>query len=189
MSEVTIPLSVTLDKQAFESITKNIAPGVQPIDVLSRKAQLFFQHLANGGVMLKSDQVTEIERNSGKAISSGDDVVRATEAPAKKASGRMTFEVSIDPTWTGPLQEIADTGGRTIDELISDMFEIAMENQWCYGTLPQFPPVYIGDYSFIQEFTGRERPTGEEIVAAIKDLQSKRPVSKKKTEVLEPVVA
>lgn len=178
MAQVTLPISITLDKTYYDTLIKDVSPNVQPIDVLSRKAQAFLESFALGGVMLKPDQVSEIERNCGKSISHGDDVVRATEAPAKKSGGRAAFEVTIDPTWMVPFEDLAKTTGRTVEALISDMWEFALQNNWAYNFRPAFPPVYIGDYAFLQEFTGTERPTGEELISAIKELQRRRPAKR-----------
>lgn len=186
MELVNLPLSIALPKAAYVALTSDIAPGIQPVDVLSRRVQLFLESLASGGVMLKPEQVVEIENNSGKTVRDGQDVVRATEAPAKKASGRIAIEVTIDPAWSDPLNEIARSSGRSLEDMLSDMWEISLQNNWAYNFTPAYPPIYIkdSDYDLLRGITEQTRPTGDEIVTAIRELQS---ASRRKLRVVQSV--
>jgi hypothetical protein len=187
--QVTVPLNVTLREETFAALTSGIR-DVQPTDVLRRRAEQVLETMAGGGLVLTPDHVKEIEGNSKKPVQSGRDVVLATESPAQRIDGGLSIQLRLDPAWEEALKTLAESSGRTVDMLIFDMWDIALENQWCYSITPKYPPVYLDTetYELVQKITDVERPNTNQIRTALKRLisQAKR---KSRSEEPEPEVA
>jgi len=170
---LTLPLHVNLRESTWDALVKGVQAGT-PHDVLSARASMFFELLVGGGLMLKPDQLQQIEQNAGQAIKNGDDVVAATEAKAGRKDRGLCVSVRIDPVWETPLKDLAEQTDRTVEALLTDLFTIAMENNWVYSTMPSTPPIYIQDQELLKKFTGEERPTSKEIEQAMRDWMKKR---------------
>lgn len=106
-------------------------------DVLESRASQTLDSIAEGGMIIPVQEVQEIEDNYGKGIETSKDIVRATEGKATKREGQMLLTATIDPAYEIPLREIADRGGRTLEEHMSEVFAWGMEQGW-FNEIP--PP-------------------------------------------------
>jgi hypothetical protein len=128
-----IPLTVSIKE---ESIAKLVPAGSStPVaDALSARCSQYLEVTADGGLVLRSEELSEIEKNWGKQIRSGQDVVKATMIKAGRTEeGQTRFEGYLDPVWTEPLKVLALESGRSVDELVREVYEMALENNWLYG--------------------------------------------------------
>jgi hypothetical protein len=170
---ITTPIQVVLKEATYKRLTENLQHG-SPYDVLSARASVFFEHMAEGGLMLKPEQVQKIEENAKRQIQNGEDVVAAAEQAVGRKDGGLSVSVRIDPVWETPLRDLAEQTDRTIEALLTDLFTIAMENNWVYATMPSTPPIYIQDSKLLKEFTGEERPTSVEIEHSMREWMKRR---------------
>lgn len=143
-ARINLALQVVVRPETFEKLAQSMQ-GVAPSDALSGMCATFLENTADGGLALTPDQVTTIQKNYGKTISSSRDVVRATESQKNLSEGRGTFTFSLDPTFLPPLEIRAKEVGRPIGELMSDMVDYALYNNWLYdikyeGKRRTFPP-------------------------------------------------
>ena len=137
---MTLPLQLQLKEETYKRLTQSVQHGT-PYEVLSARANQFFEAVAEGGLMLKIEHVQAIERNAKKQISNGEDVVAATEQAVGRKDGGLSVSVRIDPVWESPLQDLAAQTDRTVEALLTDLFTIAMENNWVYSVMPSTPPI------------------------------------------------
>lgn len=143
-ARINLGLQVVIRPETFDRLTQNMQ-GIAPSDALSGMCATFLENTADGGVALSPDQVTTIQKNYGKVVTSAKDVVKATESQKNLSEGRGTFTFSLDPTFLPPMEQRAREVGRPIGELMSDVIDYALYNQWIYdityeGKRRTFPP-------------------------------------------------
>jgi hypothetical protein len=184
---VSVPIQVSLREETLTRLTAS-NPTVSPSESLSSRCSQFLELLADGGLALTPDQVAEVEKNFGKTIRGGPDVVRATEPRAGKLEGDLAYTFTIDPQWQVPLEERARESGRSVADLLREMNEIALENNWVFGlsyegTRHTFPPA---EQRFFAEALG-ENFTIRDLASSYRELlrQSKKAGKKAETEMVE----
>lgn len=168
---VDIPLQVNLTQSAYDILAAGIKD--QPVAVgLAQKATVIFDNLANGGVLLTPDQVRKIEQASRKEINRGADVVAAVQGGNNIEEDAKVRKWRLDPVYDDPLEEMARTTGRSVDDLLSDMMNMAIENNWIFGFIPSNGPVFLtdSDLRYWQQVTGKQNPMGADITAAMKQI-------------------
>lgn len=168
---VSVPLSVQLRQSTLDAFQSQVQ-DVPLSEWMSTRARQWFENFVNGGVMLTPDHVAKIEEQGGKPIANGADVVAAVgRGNSMAADGSRTFLLSLDPAFVAPLQVRADEMGRTPEDLINDMFSMALDNGWAMSLDAAYqPPVFFPHFRLIQTLTGLEKPTGAEIEKAISEL-------------------
>ena len=170
VSQAHVPITVSLKQETLAAIQSQVTD--QPVaDWMSGKARVFFENFVNGGILLTSEQVIKIEELAGKPVGNGKDVITAIGKSHGMVDGARTFLLSLDPTWVEPLKIRAAEMGRTPTDLINDMFSFALDGNWAMTLEANYlPPVYFPHYKAIQQLTGKDRPTGADIEAAIAEL-------------------
>lgn len=131
--KLSIPANLELRE---ESVAKLSGAGVSPALAITSRANQALETLADGGLLLTSDQVSIVEQNFGKPIRNTQDVVRASEPRAGRKNGQLAIEVTLDPAYEEPLQRRAEATGLTIDEQLREVYHIAFANNWLYSLDP-----------------------------------------------------
>ena len=166
----TIPLSVSLRQSTVDALSASVQ-DISLSEWLSTRCRQWIENFRDGGLMLSPDQVSKIQEVAAKPIANGNDVVSAIGKTRGNADGQRTFLLSLDPTFVGPLQVRADEMGRTPEDLINDMFSMALDNNWAMSLDAAYqPPVFFPHFKIVQTLTGLDRPTGAEIEKAISEL-------------------
>lgn len=159
-TRVNLALQVNIRPETFDRLTQNMQ-GIAPSDAISGMCATFLENTADGGVALTPDEVSKIQKNYGKVVTNSKDVVRATESQKNLSEGRGTFTFSLDPSFLPPLEQRAREVGRPIGELMSDMVDYALYNNWIYDikyegkrrTFPPFVEEALAKKIGIQNFT------------------------------------
>lgn len=130
-ARINLGLQVVIRPETFDKLTQNMQ-GIAPSDALSGMCATFLENAADGGVALTPDQVSTIQKNYGKVVTGAKDVVRATESQKNLSEGRGTFTFSLDPSFLPPMEQRAREVGRPIGELMSDVVDYALYQNWIY---------------------------------------------------------
>jgi hypothetical protein len=186
--QVIVPTNISLRSETLEALTANVR-DVSPSEVISNRATQCLETIASGGVLLTPDQVAEIEKAGKTTVNRGQDIVSAVQKGHGISEGAAVFPIKLDPEFLGPLQLRADECGRTMQDLMNDMVDIGLENNWVYGLSfdgqrRTFSPSHE---KFFTEITGIDNFTVADIEAAIREIQ--RPKRKKTVEEPETVGA
>ena len=128
---VLLPISLSLRQETLDRLTASVT-DISAADALSARASAYLENLADGGMALTPDQVTQIEASYQKPIRNGNDVVAAVQKSSGFENG-VVFPNRIDPSFLPPLEERALEVGRSVNDLLSDMVEFGLENNWLYG--------------------------------------------------------
>lgn len=167
-NNITVPLQVDLRRETVDKY-EEIAKGQPLADLLSTRAKLILENIADGAVLLTADQVSAIEATTRKPVKSGKDIVLAAQKGVGIEDGQNVIKHRVDPAFIDALRLRAQEAGRSLDDLFSDAFDIALENQWVYGIDPvgfrrTFTPKQI---ERISDVLGRDTFEVEDLVVAL----------------------
>jgi hypothetical protein len=180
---LSVPVTLNLRPTTVNTLTATVTT-ISPADALASQAEQMLEAFADGGMMLKVEDVMEVAANVGKQIESSRDVVRATEGRASKKDGQVFISGVIDPAHVEAVQEAADMSGMTLDEHLSEVFFTAVENGWLHESqAPGKRRVFTPEQeAWLTKELGQDKFTVGEIIQHIKSLKR----AAKKSEELEP---
>lgn len=144
---------------------------------LSNAASFLVGEYAQGGIMMRHDQIGYISTYCNAPIRTSSDVVEIVENAVNRRSmdGSLVITYKVDPAFARPLEEVAHTQGRTVDAALQEAISIVLSNSWLYSL-----EVSGGTLNLDRE--GRERleslvgghvENGTWLVGYIADLQKK----------------
>lgn len=149
-----MPLRLELDAAVVSKIAPNAAAPEEP---LSRLASQFLKMHADGGVMLRAQDIDAVQQVTGVDIRVGSDVVKALNQPTTpRKDGALQVVVSVDPSYEAPLNDIAVTTGMSIEELVNRSFNYGVAQ----GFLMSLPDVDLmgvttADREWMDAFMGK----------------------------------
>lgn len=162
-----LPLRLELD----EAVVRKIAPGsASPEDQLSRLASQFLKMHADGGVMLRAQDIDAVQQTTGVNIRVGSDVVKALNQPTTpRKDGALQVVVSIDPSYEAPLNEIATTTGMSVDELVNRSFNYGVAQGFLLN-LPDLDlmAVTTSDHEWMDNFMGKRAYSLAEVLDKVR---------------------
>ncbi len=132
----TLQIAVTLSQGAVNFLKQNSKDGDYAA-TLAGWAAYWCDNQARGGILLEPvdhDYLSEL--NEGKRFRDSRALVRAVEKGLKRDEGQFSFRIGLDPVWVAPLQEIADTGGLTMEETVSGIINQCVTNGWLWDLSP-----------------------------------------------------
>jgi hypothetical protein len=132
IKQSSVPITLRISEETLNTVSREFQ-STPVAEALGSRCSQFVEALANGGFMLSGDHVRAIETNYKRPVSNPKDVIKATEVSAKKEDGRNVYSFSIDPAEEPRLLERATEIGRTPAELMRDVIEYALDNEWVYS--------------------------------------------------------
>jgi|SRR6185312_7806056 len=133
--DISVPLTVYLRKETVAKY-EEAAKGAPLAEYLSNRTKLTLENIADGGMVLSLDQVEAIEKATGKPVRNGKDVVAAAQRGVDIDEGQNVIKWKIDPAFMDAIKIRAQECGRPVNDLFTDMCDIALENQWIFGVDP-----------------------------------------------------
>lgn len=135
-AKLNVPLSIALRQETYDKLVGRVR-DVSPAEILSARAAEFLEFLADGGVMLKPDDVTKIDQAIGKPIKNAKDIVGAVLRGAGITDGgESVFQFSLDPVYAEAFSERAREVDKTPGELMGEVVDQALELDWMMGINP-----------------------------------------------------
>ena len=173
--KVTIPVHLTIREESLTALTKG-SVAVSPSDALGTRCTMYLENTANGAILLTPDQVAEIEKNFGKAIRGGGDVVRASEGAAQKEDGALAVVSYLDESYKPLIEARAKESGLSVKDMLSELYQVAIANDWIWGITVEGKSTLFKaeDVAFLRAELGTENYSGAQIIALIKSLSRKR---------------
>lgn len=120
-------VSITLSEADYQAI-KNTKQNLAAV------AQYLVEQFARGGAMVPAEQVTYLSDLTHIPIYGAEDLVEIVENTARRNSpdGTLRVVVDIDPAFAPALEERAYMQGRTPQEIITEVCQIVITNNWLY---------------------------------------------------------
>jgi hypothetical protein len=142
---------------------------------LTRLAKYFIAQHADGGMMMTKRDLDALENACGKVFQSPREIVDVVSAAMGREQGQYTIKANVDPAFIEPLKEIAAFQNCTVDELLQNCINMALQNGWLYHFNSrdgqQIP--FAGDaWDILCAFMGRGAFTGEEVAAKLQEVMA-----------------
>lgn len=168
---VAVPITVTIPKDAYDKILAMIPGEDQPGQKIAGVVDGLIADIAEGGLMLPGDHVERITAVLEEADPDG--IVKAVEASAGMDEGQVVVRWRVDPSFVGPLKEMADVQGLTLDQVIQNMMDMASSAGWFYNFNPMPRHVFMSeqDDAVLAEMVGIRDFTGADIIEWLKQNQ------------------
>jgi hypothetical protein len=156
-----------------QAAVNNIVPeGTAPAEAAQRVgeyASWAMDELSQGGLLLSADSIARMEESVGQ-LQTPEDVVKAVETGQRRREGQVVVEWVVDPTYLPNLEEIAQSSGRSVQQLMQDVMDTAMAKGWLYEWNPEPVPLMFSEEDLLEvgEIIGVENPTGTDITSWIR---------------------
>lgn len=170
MANKNIQMEFSINANDYQRIVDS-DKDKSPVDVFKRLAEFFFHTYANGGLLLKPQDVSRIAKSIGSPVNGPDEIVKAIELSKQNEDGQFTFKFSLDPTIVEQYRSYADYQGITLRQFMEDNFQQVIFNGWLYevdqnNKLVAFTPE---DYNNLRGLLGGNI-SGREIIKALESV-------------------
>lgn len=144
-------------------------PNISPVQKIFAAAAEAMRSIAAGGKILSASIVDRIEQILGDDFDE-EILPELIEQASHRRGGNLCGYWEIDPVYEKALSETADMRGVTLQELVQDMMDTAMDNEWLYQVDPRPTQVLMTseDKAQVEELLGRKFSNGTELAEAIR---------------------
>jgi hypothetical protein len=169
-TQVKVPMTVSIGESAYRAIVsmdRSEAPDAQKLQKVSTG---LLQDLSEGGLMLDAETMDRIRQS----LADADDpmnIVEAIEKGAKTRAGAIVGEWVLDPSWVDPITAIASIQGKTVEEVVQNMMDMALSNGWFYEFEVGPKGLFFDKHAMdrLEVIAERQFNSGEELVRWICD--------------------
>lgn len=164
MDSVQVPVTVALPQAAYDKLMTLVEGDLPPVQKIEKVVNDLVQDLADGGLMLSGIDMKRIQEAAPGA--GPDEIIDAVEESQGLEDGQVVIKWAVDPTLIEPLQNIADTQGTTVQDVVQNMMDTASSEGWFYEFNPKPHVVFVNveDFKSIAALLGKEHPTGVDLV-------------------------
>lgn len=166
--EFILPIQLPLSESVHEKLTE-IAGADSLAESLTGLIKDFLHHYTQGGFMITGSDIARMSRASGSHIDSSKKVLEAIDKVSGKKEGAHCFSVSVDPNMIGQLADVAASRGMTLQDLISESWDIIVASEWLYAVNPPCTQFIIGEQQReqLRHILGKSSFKGTDIIDAL----------------------
>lgn len=170
MANKNIQMEFTINANDYQRIVDSDQEK-NPVEVFKKLAEFFFHNYANGGLLMKPQDVSRVAKSTGSPVNGPEDIIKAIELSKQNEDGQFTFKFSLDPTIVEQYRSYADYQGITIRQFMEDNFQQVIFNGWLYevdqnNKMVAFTP---SDYNTLRDLLDGS-VSGKEIVKALESV-------------------
>jgi hypothetical protein len=174
-STVRFNLQIDLSAEQVNNLTGLVSEeSLNDTQKLSKVAEEFLGDVAGGGLVLSPAEMARITEATGLEVECGEELIPLLSEATGREEGKMTFKCSVDPVYEEYYEEAANAQGRTVKELIQDIWDIFMDGdpmQYNMGNAgyPQLVRMMPKDREAIEKLLGAKFETGTDLVKLIQE--------------------
>lgn len=168
-STKNIQMEITVPSNDYQRIVDSDKSG-NSVETFRKLAEYFFHTYANGGLLLKPQDVSRLSKSIGKTVSGPEDLILAIEKANNNEDGQSVYKLILDPAALEPYKEYAKFQGLTLEEFVQDCFLQIVDNGWLYNIdlSTRLIALTKEDHDAISDFLGKKVFTGADIAKAMK---------------------
>ena len=172
--DLTLNVQVTLSGPQIDKLTKEATKktGKSIVEILSSVATGLLIDQADGGLMIDPTTATRLSEATGKEIERPEDLIPLVEKGLGKKGGSFIVEWVVDPTFIGPLQDLAAQQGTTVEQLVQDGMNYAIGQGWLYAINPGPQPLNVNqeDMEYLKKTLEKKTITGTDVAQFIREM-------------------
>jgi hypothetical protein len=166
----TIPVKLTISEEAYLRLTGTLTDKSEYMtsEVLSNTASQLLQKYADGGIILDSVSLSEIEKVTGKPVTTAREVVTYVEKAVGRQEGSYDLTVSVDPALIEPMiQRATEMGLDSPKDLLNEVVNTALTNGWAFNLTPMGGSLHFNEegWAKVRELLGKNSPLGADFIA------------------------
>jgi hypothetical protein len=172
-NKLTLPVELTISKDAYEKIAAvKKTDGGNLALALSIMCAQFLDQFANGGIMVKPENLKKIEEAVGSPVANDTDLLEVIQKSAGREEGQYTIKVNVEPALWPAIAEHAQVIGMTPEEVMTDMAMRMIRDSLAFYVNNQTyePVVYLTekDGRKLEKLLGKKKFSGADILSLIK---------------------
>lgn len=175
---VTIPLDLEISKDSYNKLVavkktqdNSYLTGV----ALAAMCSQFLDAYANGGVLVRPDNIKKIEEACDAKVDNDVQIVHQIQKATNRDEGQFATVVKIDPALFPALKEHARTIGWSIEEVLDDIANRVVRDSLAFYVNSEAwqPVVYITEQQGValSKLTGKRHFTGDDIIKLLETKQ------------------
>jgi hypothetical protein len=166
--EVTFSVDINLSEHNVNLLLASAKQSGPSSQIIGRMAAGVLTEIAEGGVLLPKSVVDRIVEMMG-SLSNPRDLIPVVEKAYNRKDGQVAAEWRIDPIYMPYLEDAAISQGRTVQQLIQDCMDTAMDKGWLYELDPQPHRLLITaeDMEALRGALGKDDVHGSDLVEYI----------------------
>jgi hypothetical protein len=175
--KLTVPVELSISKESYDKISAlKKSEGSQSIALaINIMCSQFLNAYANGGVLVKPENMEKVEKALGK-INSDLDLVEAVQKSRGLEDGLHTLKVSIDPALWPALEEFSKTISLTPEQVMDDIAHRIVRDSFAYyiNTQQWEPVIYLTEAQGrkLEKLLGKRKFTGADILALVEQKET-----------------
>jgi len=167
---ILIPVTLTVSQKQVDELMKRLPGDAGPGPAIAAYANSLVCALADGGMILRPDEVDRIEQSIGQEIGGVDDIVPLLEAGAGRSGGKLRGFWEIDPTYEPAIASKAEFQEIPVNELVQRVIDECVDQGWLLGDIipqPQRVLMTPEDHQRLVDELGGQFYNGTELAAMI----------------------
>lgn len=144
---------------------------------LARVTSYLLEQYARGGIMIPATKVRYLSDTAGVPVVSANDVLEIVDnvVHRKTPNGTLRVTYDVDPSFVGPLEDVARAQGRTLEAIVQEGLTLVLTNSWLYALpLDGLTAVFTSDArQRLERLMGTDQITGQSILEFTEGLASK----------------
>lgn len=166
--EFILPLELPLSESIHAKLTELVGNGSLSESV-TNLIKDFLHHYAQGGFMITGSDIARMTKTTGTDIDSSKKILQVMDKASGKKDGAHSFNVSVDPNMISQLSDVASSRNMTLQDLISESWDIIVASEWLYAVNPPCTQFIIGETQreAVKQILGKTSFNGNDIVEAL----------------------
>lgn len=134
---------------------------------ISETVEKIVKSLTAGGMLVSPKSAERLLR----LVESEEQLVEVVEQAKGRSGSGYLCSWRVDPAWMPAIEEVAEHRGWTVQQVIQEMMDYAMDQGWLMFIPEEMPRMRFtrGDFERLREITGLERPTGADIIRLLEN--------------------
>lgn len=168
-------IDVALTEKQAAYLDSQVSTGDSTARKLSGIATGALQDLADGGMMLSPDAMKQVHGIMGAADQEA--IVSGLETAKSMDKGRMVGKWFVDPTYAPAIEEMAQSQGLSVSEVIQNAMDYAASQGWLYSLPADTATVFFSreQFSLLRNLLDRVHITGQDIAEYVRALTTPAP--------------
>ena len=165
----TIQLEFQINQADYDRIVD--ASGGDSVVAFKGLAEFFYHSYANGGLMLRPNDLARMSKSAGRPIRTAVEVSELVEKGASVKDGKNVFQLALDPSVLPVFEETAKTMGWTMDQLMQDCVNQIVDQGWLYVMSPGNKLIQLSDVDrqWLEGYLGTPNFYGADVVKKLRE--------------------
>jgi hypothetical protein len=165
-TRITLPVTVELSSDAYNKLSN--VKKMKAAEEFSKACSQFLEIFANGGIVVKNDDLKQIEKVCGSSIDNGLMLSNAVQKAKGREDGDHIIGVAIEDALWPAAEEYARVADMAPKEMLTSVCNKIVRDQVSYYINGQTwePVVYLTEAqaSVLKKLLGGKRISGENII-------------------------